>query len=40
MVIISDEAVDTNSLYSALQVVEILFKKLILRFLILRFFIT
>jgi len=27
MVIISDEAVDTNSLHSALQVVEILFKK-------------
>jgi len=26
-VIISDEAVDTNSLHSALQVVEILFKK-------------
>ena len=33
-VIISDEAVDTNSLHSALQVVEILFKKLIFRFLI------
>jgi len=34
MVIISDEAVDTNSLHSALQVVVILFKKLIFRFLI------
>jgi len=33
-VIISDEAVDTNSLHSALQVVETLFKKLIFRFLI------
>jgi len=33
-VIISDEAVDTNSLHSALQVVEILFKKLIFGFLI------
>ena len=33
-VIISDEAVDTNSLHSALQVVKTLFKKLIFRFLI------
>jgi len=33
-VIISDEAVDTNSLHSALQVMETLFKKLIFRFLI------
>ena len=31
-VIISDEAVDTNSLHSALQVVEILFNNLIVRF--------
>jgi len=31
-VIITDGAVDTNSLHSALQVVESLFKKLILHF--------
>jgi len=36
-VVISDEAVDTKSLHNALQMVEILFTKLIFRFFIIAF---